>query len=237
MAEQGLVLVKPDGVKRGLVNEVMGRIQEPGLRLVGLKMVSLTRRQAEEIYAEHRGKEFFGPLVDFMTSGPIAASVWEGEDAVKLTREVVGATSPNDARPGTIRRDFGTDTRHNVVHASATARDAQREVNVLFDCGELFGSAKTPEGGVAVVLARSGNGMRVAIAAPSDYVTSRDCILYILPDRASACRKRNEVCEELGFPPFDRRYDREDGLPDLEALEEARRTLALPYPAGAGFHN
>jgi len=135
--ERTLILVKPDGVRRGLVGEVISRFERRGFKIVGLKMLKLTRQEAEELYAPHRGREFFEGLIRFMTSGPIVAMVIEGECAVKIARVMVGATRPGEADPGTIRGDFSLDTRENVVHASDSPQNAERELEVIFSPEEI----------------------------------------------------------------------------------------------------
>jgi nucleoside-diphosphate kinase len=135
--ERTLVLVKPDGVRRGLVGEVISRFERKGFRIVGLKMLKLSREKAEELYEPHRGRDFFEGLVQFMTSGPIVAVAIEGESAVEIARLMVGATKPMEAEPGTIRGDFSLDTRRNIVHASDSTESAHRELEVIFSSEEI----------------------------------------------------------------------------------------------------
>ena len=116
MAERTLVLIKPDGVERALVGEVLGRIERKGLRIVALELRTLDRAIAEEHYAEHVGKAFFADLVEFITSGPLVAAVVEGPDAIVQWRALMGATNPVNAAPGTIRGDLATVTQNNVTH-------------------------------------------------------------------------------------------------------------------------
>ena len=137
MIERTLIIVKPDGVRRGLVGEVISRFERKGFKIVGLKMMRLSRERAEELYAPHRGKDFFEGLINFMTSGPIVAMAVEGESVVSIARMMVGATSPLEALPGTIRGDFSTDVRENVVHASESPSEAERELKVIFAPEEL----------------------------------------------------------------------------------------------------
>lgn len=137
MRERTFVLVKPDGVQRGLVGEIIRRFDQRGLQLVGLKMVRLTRDLAEAYYAEHRGKPFFPELVEYVTSGPTVAMVWEGENAVAVVRKTVGATDPAAAEPGTIRADFGVHIGRNVIHGSDSAESAKREVALFFRPDEM----------------------------------------------------------------------------------------------------
>ncbi|MHC4252389.1 MAG: nucleoside-diphosphate kinase [Planctomycetota bacterium] len=135
--ERTLVLLKPDAVGRGLVGEIISRFERKGLELAGLKLVVLDRAAAEEHYAEHKGKPFYDGLVDFVTSGPLVAAVMEGRGAVQVVRAMVGATSGQDALPGTIRGDFGVSDRYNLVHASDGPESAAREIARFFSPGEL----------------------------------------------------------------------------------------------------
>ncbi len=135
--ERTLVLVKPNGVERGLVGEVVGRFERRGLRLRGMKMLVVDRALAERHYEEHVGKGFFADLVSFITSGPIVAMVVEGPSAVKVVRDMMGATDPVDAMPGTIRGDFALDIGENVVHGSDGVESAKREISLYFAPGEL----------------------------------------------------------------------------------------------------
>ena len=130
--------MKPDGVQRGLVGEVVRRFEARGLKLVGLKMVHITRQHAEEYYAEHTGKPFFPGLVDYVTSGPSVAMLWEGENAVAVVRKTMGATDPANAEPGTIRADFGLTISRNVVHGSDSVESAKREASLFFRPEEIL---------------------------------------------------------------------------------------------------
>lgn len=132
MSERTLVLIKPDGVARGLVGEVLGRLERKGLRLVALEMRTLDRATAEAHYAEHAGKPFFVDLVDFITSGPLVAAVAEGPDAIVQWRAMMGATNPVQAAPGTIRGDLATVMQQNVTHGSDSPESAAREVALFF---------------------------------------------------------------------------------------------------------
>jgi len=136
-AERTLVLVKPDGVQRGLAGEVISRLEGRGLHLVGLKLVSIQRELAERHYGEHREKPFFGELVDFITSAPVVAMVWEGPGAVAAVRTMMGATNPADATPGTIRGDHALSIGQNVVHGSDSVGRAAEEVELFFSDDEL----------------------------------------------------------------------------------------------------
>ncbi|MBC9821397.1 nucleoside-diphosphate kinase [Terrabacter sp. MAHUQ-38] len=134
--ERSLVLVKPDGFKRGLTGEVLRRIEAKGYSLVGLSILTPTRDQLAEHYAEHEGKPFYEPLVDFMSSGLVTAAVIEGQDCIKGFRNLAGATNPTDAAPGTIRgdlgRDWGLKVQQNIVHGSDSPESATREIGIWF---------------------------------------------------------------------------------------------------------
>ena len=130
--EQTLILVKPDGVSRGLVGEVIGRIEQKGYTLRALELQTLERATAEEHYAEHTDKPFFGELVDFITSGPLVAMCVEGEDAIAGMRQIMGATNPLEATPGSIRGDFATVIGENIVHGSDAPESASRELGLFF---------------------------------------------------------------------------------------------------------
>lgn len=135
--ERTYVMVKPDGVQRGLVSEVISRFEQRGLKIVGLKMLQIPRELAEEHYGEHKGKPFFDSLVNYITSSPVVAMVLEGKNAVAAVREMMGATDPQKAAPGTIRGKFGLDIGRNVVHGSDSPASAEREIGLFFRPGEL----------------------------------------------------------------------------------------------------
>lgn len=132
------VLVKPDGLQRGLIGEIISRFERKGLKLVGLKMVSMTDAQLTEWYYEHKEKSFFGDLKAFMGSLPVVAMVWEGIDAVKVVRKLVGTTLGREAEAGSIRGDFGMSQQYNLIHASSDVEAGKREVDILFNVDELF---------------------------------------------------------------------------------------------------
>lgn len=138
MSEKTLVLIKPDGVKRLLVGEVLARFEGRGLRPVALKMLHLTREKAERHYAEHAGKPFFPGLVDFITSGPIVAIALEGPNAIKTVRLMMGTTNPADAAPGTIRGDYALTMENNIIHGSDGPESATREMAAFFAPEEVF---------------------------------------------------------------------------------------------------
>lgn len=133
------VLVKPDGLQRGLIGEIISRFERKGLKLIGLKMVSMSDEQLSDWYAEHKDKSFFGDLKSFMGSMPIVAMAWEGVDAVPVVRKLVGTTLGREAEAGSIRGDFGMSQQFNLIHASANGTDAEREIKIVFDDSELFG--------------------------------------------------------------------------------------------------
>lgn len=135
--ERTFVMVKPDGVQRGLVGEVIGRLERKGLRLVGLKILQVDQALAERHYAAHLDKPFFPGLVGFITSGPAVAMVWEGKGAVAVVRALMGATDPAAAAPGTIRGDLALDIGRNVVHGSDSPESAEREIALFFRPEEL----------------------------------------------------------------------------------------------------
>lgn len=130
--ERTFAMVKPDGVKRGLAGEVMGRIEAKGFTLIDVKLMNISRETAEKHYGEHAGKPFFEGLVSFITSGPVLAMVIEGENAILEWRKMMGATNPADAAPGTIRGDFASTIDENIVHGSDAPETAEREINIFF---------------------------------------------------------------------------------------------------------
>jgi len=138
VTERTLVLVKPDGVQRLLVGRIVGRFEERGLKIVGLKLVRVNRSLAERHYAVHRGKPFFEGLLAFITSGPLVAIVLEGPQAIAVVRSMVGATRPAEAAPGTIRGDLALETAQNLIHASDGPETATAEVALWFGAGELL---------------------------------------------------------------------------------------------------
>jgi nucleoside-diphosphate kinase len=135
--ERTLVLVKPDGVQRGLIGEVISRLERRGLRLTAAKFVSVDQSMAEEHYAVHKGKPFYGPLITYITSAPVMAMVWEGPNAIRAVRQTFGATRPLDAEPGSLRHDFALEVGRNLVHASDSPETSEVEVNLWFTPQEL----------------------------------------------------------------------------------------------------
>jgi nucleoside-diphosphate kinase len=137
--ERTLVLVKPDGVQRGLIGELLARFERKGLKVAGLRLLEVPREMAERHYAVHAGKHFYAGLVEFITSGPVAAIALEGPDAIATVRRLVGGTMPNDAEPGTIRGDLGISGLRNLVHASDAAETAEFELALWFGADQLIG--------------------------------------------------------------------------------------------------
>jgi nucleoside-diphosphate kinase len=136
--ERTLSIVKPDGVQKHLIGEVIKRFEDHGLRVIGLKMISMSKKEAEGFYAVHRGKPFFESLTTFMSSGPSVVMVLEGEEAILKTRELMGATDPKQAKEGTLRRQFATDIEKNMVHGSDAPETAAFEIKYFFNSLEVF---------------------------------------------------------------------------------------------------
>ncbi|GIW08426.1 MAG: nucleoside diphosphate kinase [Dehalococcoidia bacterium] len=136
--ERTLILVKPDGVQRGLIGSILERFERRGLKIIGLKLMRVSRELAERHYAEHVGKGFYAGLIDYITAGPVVAAVLEGPSAIKAVRDTLGKTDPLEAAPGTIRGDFGVAKGRNLVHASDGPESAAREVALFFAPDELL---------------------------------------------------------------------------------------------------
>jgi len=134
--ERTLVLVKPDGVQRGLVGEVISRLERRGLRLVGAKFMQVSQELAETHYAIHKGKPFYAGLIRYITSSPVMAMVWEGPNAVAAVRQTMGATRPTEAAPGSLRHDFALEVGRNLTHASDTVENGEKEVALWFQPAE-----------------------------------------------------------------------------------------------------
>jgi nucleoside-diphosphate kinase len=130
--DRTLILVKPDAFERGLTGEIVARFERKGLKIAAMKHMTVERAQAEEHYDEHKEKPFFGELVDFITGGPLVALVLEGHEAVKAARQVIGATNPIEAAPGSIRGDYGLEVQTNLVHGSDSPESAKRETGIFF---------------------------------------------------------------------------------------------------------
>ncbi|MBD3858653.1 nucleoside-diphosphate kinase [Bacillus sp. 28A-2] len=135
--DKTFLMVKPDGVERQLIGEIVSRFEKKGLQLVGAKLMSIPKEVAETHYGEHKEKPFFGELVDFITSGPVFAMVWQGEQVVDVTRQIIGKTNPKEALPGTIRGDYGLTVGKNIIHGSDSPESAEREISLFFKQEEL----------------------------------------------------------------------------------------------------
>ncbi|ADI26319.1 nucleoside-diphosphate kinase [Geobacillus sp. C56-T3] len=142
MAERTFIMVKPDGVQRNLIGEIVARFEKKGFQLVSAKLMQVSRELAEQHYAEHKERPFFGELVDFITSGPVFAMVWEGENVIAAARQMMGKTNPQEAAPGTIRGDFGLTVGKNVIHGSDSPQSAEREISLFFKEEELVSYSK-----------------------------------------------------------------------------------------------
>ena len=143
--ERTFVMVKPDGVQRGLIGKIISRLERKGLKIVAMKMMKIEESLAEEHYVEHKEKPFFKDLIGYITSGPVVAMVIEGKEAIKVVRDLVGKTNPREALPGTIRGDYGMDVGRNVIHASDSLESAKREINLFFKEEEIVSYSKTDE--------------------------------------------------------------------------------------------
>lgn len=138
MYERTFVMIKPDAMARGLVGEIISRFEKKGLKMVAAKLLKMDENMASKHYSEHIGKPFYESLVRFITSGPVLAMVWEGENAIKAVRKIVGKTDPHEAGPGTIRGDMAAITRMNLVHASDSPESAIREISLFFRDYEII---------------------------------------------------------------------------------------------------
>ncbi|KAF5084002.1 nucleoside-diphosphate kinase [Methanobacterium aggregans] len=137
MKQRSFVMLKPDAVKRRLAGEVIGRFEKRGLKILAAKMMVINKELAETHYGEHAEKPFFKDLVDYITSGPVLATVIEGEECISMIRKMVGATNPQEAEMGTIRGDYAIDTGRNIIHASDAPDSAKREISLFFDESEI----------------------------------------------------------------------------------------------------
>lgn len=135
--QRTLSIIKPDAVAKNVIGKIVTRFEEGGLRVMAMKMLQLDEKSAGGFYAEHKGKPFYPDLMGFMTSGPVVVQVLEGEDAIARNRELMGATNPAEARPGTIRADFAKSIDANAVHGSDSPASAEREINYFFTAGEI----------------------------------------------------------------------------------------------------
>lgn len=135
-------MVKPDGVQRNLIGEIVSRFETKGFNLVGAKLMLITQELAEQHYGEHKERPFFGELVEFITSGPVFAMVWEGENVIATARQMMGATNPKDAAAATIRGDFAVTVGKNIIHGSDSSESAEREIGLFFNKEELVEYSK-----------------------------------------------------------------------------------------------
>ena len=141
--EKTFLMVKPDGVQRNVIGEIVARFEKKGYQLAGAKLMQIPTELAEQHYGEHKERPFFGELVEFITSGPVFAMVWEGENVILTARQMMGATNPKDATPGTIRGDFAVTVGKNIIHGSDSAESAEREIGLFFKEEELVSYEKT----------------------------------------------------------------------------------------------
>ncbi|MDK2835368.1 MAG: nucleoside-diphosphate kinase [Thermosediminibacterales bacterium] len=135
--ERSFVMIKPDGVRRRLIGCILKRFEKKNLTIKGLKLIKIEEEKAKIHYKEHTGKDFFDKLIKYITSGPVVAMVWEGENCISEIRKMVGATDPQKALPGTIRGDYGLSLNENIIHASDSEKNAKREIELFFDADEL----------------------------------------------------------------------------------------------------
>lgn len=140
--ERTYLMIKPDGVQRGLCGAIVSRFENKGLKIVAMKMMAIPRETAEHHYGEHKGKKFFGSLIDYITSGPVLAMVLEGDNAVSVCRTLMGKTNPQESAPGTIRGDYCMVTGVNIIHGSDSVESAEREISIFFKPEELMEYAR-----------------------------------------------------------------------------------------------
>jgi nucleoside diphosphate kinase (EC 2.7.4.6) len=143
--ERTFLMIKPDAVQRGLVGVIIAKLEAKGFKLVGLKLMQVDRALAEEHYVEHKGKGFFEPTVGYIMSSPVVAMCWEGKNVVAMAREMMGATNPANANPGSIRGAYGMDISRNIIHGSDSVTSAEREINLYFKPAELLDYKKAGE--------------------------------------------------------------------------------------------
>ncbi len=143
--ERTYLMVKPDGVQRGLCGEIVSRFEKKGLKLIAMKLMVIPKETAENHYGEHKGKKFYDSLISYITSGPVLAMVWEGENAVSICRNMMGKTNPAESAPGTIRGDYGMVTGLNIIHGSDSVESAEREIKIFFKPEELVSYDRTAD--------------------------------------------------------------------------------------------
>lgn len=141
--EKTFLMIKPDGVQRGLIGEIVQRFERKGYTLVGAKLMNVPRELAEEHYGEHKERPFFGELVDFITSGPVFAMVWQGDGVIATARNMMGKTNPKEALSGTIRGDFGISVGMNIIHGSDSPESSEREISLWFNENDVVPHTKT----------------------------------------------------------------------------------------------
>ncbi|EMR07407.1 Nucleoside diphosphate kinase [Bhargavaea cecembensis DSE10] len=140
--EKTFLMVKPDGVQRNLIGEIVSRFEKKGFQLAGAKLMQIPQELAEQHYGEHKERPFFGELVEFITSGPVFAMVWEGENVISTARLMMGATNPKESAPGTVRGDYAVTVGKNIIHGSDSPESAEREINLFFKQEELVSYEK-----------------------------------------------------------------------------------------------
>lgn len=140
--EKTFIMIKPDGVQRNLIGEIVKRFEKKGFKLIGAKLMTISKELAKEHYAEHEGKPFFEDLIAFITSGPVFAMVWEGKDIIKISRSMIGFAVPEEAAPGTIRGDYGMIVSKNIIHGADSLESANREISLFFNDLELIDYSK-----------------------------------------------------------------------------------------------
>lgn len=143
--ERTYLMIKPDAVQRGLMGQIISYFEKKGLKLAAMKFMLIPKATAEVHYGEHKGKKFYDPLISYITSGPVLAMVWEGEDAVSVCRNIMGKTNPKESAPGTIRGDFGMQTGRNIIHGSDSPASAEREIAIFFRPEELVEYERTTD--------------------------------------------------------------------------------------------
>ena len=143
--ERTYLMIKPDGVQRGLVGEIVSRFERKGLKLLAMKFTVIPKETAEKHYGEHKGKKFYDSLISYIISGPVLAMVWEGEDAVSVCRNMMGKTNPKESAPGTIRGDYGMQTGMNIIHGSDSPESAEREISIFFKPDEIISYGRTAD--------------------------------------------------------------------------------------------
>ena len=141
--ERTYLMIKPDGVQRGICGGIVSRFEKKGLKLVAMKLMVIPKEVAENHYGEHKERPFFPSLINYITSGPVLAMVWEGESAVSVCRNMMGKTNPKESAPGTIRGDYGMQTGMNIIHGSDSVESAEREISIFFRPEELVSYEKT----------------------------------------------------------------------------------------------